>query len=105
MNMCESFIIQSLQQVTSSGIEHPDIRTLLNYVSSVEKYNLSAALPHVVHLCAKHSFESLTQVAEEIPISKEMLSQICIERTKMTDTLTKQKMEKGSFPICTKVNK
>lgn len=91
MNICESFIIQSLQQVTSSGIEHPDIRTLLNYVSSVEKYNLSAALPHVVHLCAKHSFESLTQVAEEIPISKEMLSQICIERTKMTDTLTKQK--------------
>lgn len=43
------------------------------------KYNLSAALSHVVHLCAKHSFESLTRADEQVPISNEMLSQICIE--------------------------
>lgn len=98
--MCESFIIQTLQQVTSYGIEHLDIHTLLNYVSNVDKYNLSAALPHVVHLCAKHSFEALTRADEQVPISKEMLGQICIERTKLIDTLFKNKMKNDLYSFC-----
>lgn len=98
--MCEYFIIQTIEQVISRGIEHPGIDTLLNYVFNVEKYHLTAALPHVVHLCAKHSIESLTRAAEKNPLSPEMLSQICIERTKAMDTLTKHKMEKGLYLFC-----
>lgn len=98
--MCESFIIQTIQQVISREVEHPGIDTLLNYVSNVEKYNLTAALPHVVHLCAKYSIESLTRAAAKNRLSPEMLSQICIERVKAMDTLTKHKMEKGFYSFC-----
>lgn len=100
--MCESFIIQTIQQVISREVKHPGIDTLLNYVSNVEKYNLTAALPHVVHLFAKYSIESLTRAAAKNrpENSPEMLSQICIERVKAMDTLTKHKIEKGFYSFC-----
>lgn len=94
---CEDFIVRTLEEAINHEIERPDLRTLLKYISCAELYNLSCVLPLAVNMCAKYTTESMTVALLQIPVSGKTLLNICIERTKLTETLTKGKIDKGDF--------
>lgn len=47
-------------------------------------------------MCAKYTIKSLTEASLQTPVSGETHVKICTERTKLTETLTKERIEKGN---------
>lgn len=91
---CENCMIQALQ-LTSKGVPQIDTRTLLNYASYAEFYNLSSALPVAVQMCAKYDDQLLKQAGIENLISDRMMMKIAQERNKLLQNLTILKLQKG----------
>ncbi|XP_052711189.1 uncharacterized protein LOC128185629 [Crassostrea angulata] len=93
---CVHFITQTLQKAIINEIQRPDLHTLLKYISCAELYNLSSVLPLAIIMCAKYTIKSLTETSLQTPVSGETHVKICTERTKLTETLTKERIEKGN---------
>lgn len=93
---CVHFITQTLQKAIINEIQRPDLHTLLKYISCAELYNLSSVLPLAIIMCAKYTIKSLTEASLQTPVSGETHVKICTERTMLTETLTKERIEKGN---------
>lgn len=90
---CVHFITQTLQKAIINDIQRPDLHTLLKYISCAELYNLSSVLPLAIMMCAKYTIKSLTEASLQTPVSGETHVKIW---TKLTETLTKERIEKGN---------
>lgn len=102
---CEHFVIQTLEKAINYEIKRPDLHTLLKYISCAELYNLLSVLPLAVTMCAKYTTESLTEACTlQTPFSEKTLLKICTERTRLTETLAKERIEKGKN-FCMKIGK
>lgn len=56
-------------------------------------------------MCAKYTTESLTEACTlQTPFSEKTLLKICTERTRLTETLAKERIEKGKN-FCMKIGK
>lgn len=93
---CEHFIIQTLQKSINHEIQRPDLHTLLKYASCADLYNLTSVLPLAVNMCAKYTIKSLTNASLHTPVSEKIHVNIFTERTKFTEKLTKERIEKGN---------
>lgn len=57
---------------------------------------MASVLPLAVTMCAKYTTTSLTDATIQISISKETSEKIRTERTKLTETLTKERIVNGN---------
>lgn len=101
---CEHFITQTLQRAINHEIERPDLLTILKYISCAELYNMASVLPLAVTMCAKYTITSLTEASLHTPVSEKTLVKICTERAKITETLAKERIEKGNNLVLTLLN-
>lgn len=101
---CEHFITQTLQRAIKHEIERPDLQTILKYFSCAELYNMASVIPLAVTMCAKYNITSLTEATLQIPFSKTTLVKISTERAKITETLAKERIEKGNNLVIKLVN-
>lgn len=101
---CEHFITQTLQRAINHEIERPDLQTILKYFSCAEQYNMASVIPLAVTMCAKYNITSLTEATLQIPFSETTLVKICTERAKITETLAKERIEKGNNLVIKLVN-
>lgn len=90
---CEHFITQTLQ---NHEIERPDLLTILKYISCAELYNMTSVLPLAVTMSAKYTITSLTEASLHTLVSEKTLVKIYTERAKITETLAKERIEKGN---------
>lgn len=93
---CEHFITQTLQRAINHEIERPDLLTILKYISCAELYNMTSVLPLAVTMCAKYTITSLTEASLHTLVSEKTLVKIYTERAKITETLAKERIEKGN---------
>lgn len=93
---CEHFITQTLQRAINHDFDRPDLLTILKYISCAELYNMASVLPLAVTMCAKYTITSLTEASLHTPVSEKTLVKICTEKAKITETLAKERIEKGN---------
>lgn len=100
----EHFITQTLQRAINHEIERPGLHTILKYISCVELYNIASVLPLAVTMCAKYTITPLTEASLHTPVPENTLAKICTERAKITETLAKERIEKGNNLVLKLVN-
>lgn len=92
-------MVQTLQLVNQQGMHRANAKAVLNYVASVELYNLSTALPLAIQICAKYDEKSLKQAGIDTLVSEKMLMTITKERNKLLETLTITRIQQGTYSV------
>lgn len=92
------------RDVNTLSPKHSKELLTMKYFSCAELYNMAPVIPLAVTMCAKYNITSLTEATLQIPFSKTTLVKISTERAKITETLAKERIEKGNNLVIKLVN-